>query len=442
MPSKAQGMSAYALASMGILTMALGLACSSESGTEKSSAGRWAGEIGPVEDRRELAVWLRPHGTNWRGTIDVPSAGLIEEPLASVSPVGDSVTFVLATDLGESIFRGRLVNDQIEGFATIGPQSASFSLARVSDPPPTKRELEARFANGDVQLAGTLFLPMGAGPFPAVVFLHASGDQPRLGIGDRARLEAYVRAGIAVLVYDKRGVGSSGGDHRRVGFSELADDGLAAVEWLAHRKEIRGDAIGLDGRSQGAWIAEIAAARSPRIRFVVCQVCGGVPPWRQELHRVEAELRAGGYPEDVVNRALAYTRLHYAVARGDSTWERYAETVARVQGEPWIELKRPWSSLEQARVSWQRIGGFEPGTALATVRSPVLVVLAANDRSTPTEESARALRAMPRPLEAGPIEVRVLTDADHAMLTYPPSGIPRQPAGYPERVVEWVKARV
>src|SRR5207247_3599756 len=115
----------------------------------------------------------------------------------------------------------------------------------------------------------TLFEPLRQGPFPAVVLVPGSGEQVRLTTGDRGRVRAYVEAGFAVLVYDKRGSGASVGDARRAGYSELAGDALAALEWLRGRKDIRPDAIGLDGRSQGSWIVEIAASRSANIRFIV-----------------------------------------------------------------------------------------------------------------------------------------------------------------------------
>jgi hypothetical protein len=41
------------------------------------------------------------------------------------------------------------------------------------------REEEVVFSNGGVTLAGTLTLPQGAGPFPAVVLITGSGPENR-----------------------------------------------------------------------------------------------------------------------------------------------------------------------------------------------------------------------------------------------------------------------
>lgn len=85
---------------------------------------------------------------------------------------------------------------------------------------------DAVFTNGEITLAGRLYLPLGAGPFPAVVFTHGSGpsgrDNPRYD--EEAR--EFVRSGIACLLYDKRGVGASTGDWRTASFEDLAGDAL------------------------------------------------------------------------------------------------------------------------------------------------------------------------------------------------------------------------
>ena len=68
------------------------------------------------------------------------------------------------------------------------------------------RQEEVRFQNGQVTLAGTLYVPSGSGPHPAVIFIHGSGDDSRETY--RYYADILARRGIAVLIYDKRGVGA------------------------------------------------------------------------------------------------------------------------------------------------------------------------------------------------------------------------------------------
>jgi dipeptidyl aminopeptidase/acylaminoacyl peptidase len=72
----------------------------------------------------------------------------------------------------------------------------------------THSEEEIRFISNDgTQLAGSLLLPSGKGPHPAVVFAHGSSAQTRNGFFGNIRFfaEAYARSGIAALIFDKRG---------------------------------------------------------------------------------------------------------------------------------------------------------------------------------------------------------------------------------------------
>src|SRR5438045_7392185 len=68
------------------------------------------------------------------------------------------------------------------------------------------------FSNGSVRLSGILVEPGGNGPFPSVVFVHGSGHSTIHRPAWKAHANAFTSRGFAVLVYDKRGSGHSGGN--------------------------------------------------------------------------------------------------------------------------------------------------------------------------------------------------------------------------------------
>jgi pimeloyl-ACP methyl ester carboxylesterase len=154
------------------------------------------------------------------------------------------------------------------GFATRAPTRGVARLTgRLS-----MRQLEVRFRSGDAVLSGTLTLPATRGPHPAVAFVTGSGETTRAYLPDLQAL--LLHNGVAVLAYDKRGIGQSGGLYPGESptpstIDVLARDASAAIGFLARQPEIDRRRIGLAGHSQAGWIMPLAASRTPRVRFLV-----------------------------------------------------------------------------------------------------------------------------------------------------------------------------
>jgi acetyl esterase/lipase len=128
-----------------------------------------------------------------------------------------------------------------------------------------ERHEDVRFpSTGTVRLAGTLISPATPGKHPAVVLVHGSGAENRDYMLPWSRF--LVRRGMAVLGYDKRGVNESTGDWNTASFPDLANDVIAAFNYLKRRPDIDRAHIGLLGISQAGWIMPIAAVRAERHR--------------------------------------------------------------------------------------------------------------------------------------------------------------------------------
>ena len=165
------------------------------------------------------------------------------------------------------------------GFATRSPVSgtAGFDVngARIDGRAARRvglRQLEVRFRSGATTLSGTLTLPPGAGKHAAVAFVHGSGPTGRAYLPELSAL--LVRHGVAVLVYDKRGIGQSGGVYPGESptpstIDVLARDAAAAARFLGAQPEIDRARVGLTGHSQAGWIAPLAATREPAVRFLL-----------------------------------------------------------------------------------------------------------------------------------------------------------------------------
>jgi len=143
---------------------------------------------------------------------------------------------------------------------------------------------EIQFRNGDLQLAGMMFVPNGEGPFPVAVIIHGSGTSRRDSTWYLSVTQHLQDNGVAVLLPDKRGSEKSEGSWVGADFDDLAGDTLAAVEHVRQQMRFADSEIGLVGMSQGGWIAPVAAARDPGITWVVSMSGSSVTTDQQLLH--------------------------------------------------------------------------------------------------------------------------------------------------------------
>lgn len=185
-------------------------------------------------------------------------------------------------------YSGTVQADSIVGTFAQGTAKMPLTLRRVAVPskraereqtprPPFPYEVsEVKFANpaGGMTLAGTLTMPKEARNVPAVVMITGSGPQNRdeeiMGHCPFAVIADHLtRQGIAVLRYDDRGTGSSGGNFATATTTTLATDARAAFDYLATQPGIDKKRMGYIGHSEGGTIAFLNASTDKRVAFVV-----------------------------------------------------------------------------------------------------------------------------------------------------------------------------
>jgi pimeloyl-ACP methyl ester carboxylesterase len=205
----------------------------------------------------------------------------------------------------------RLAEDEALPAAANRPQTPA--------PPFPYDERAASYASKDgTALAGTLTLPRGGGPFPAVILVTGTGTQDRdetlFGHKPFGVLADHLtRAGIAVLRVDDRGIGGSGGSTDDSGLETKVDDVLAGLTWLATQPEIDKARLGVIGHSEGGTIAPMAAASSPAVAFLVLLAAPAVPGGAIGEHQMEILMRAQHAPDSLI--ALRVKGQHELIAR-------------------------------------------------------------------------------------------------------------------------------
>lgn len=342
--------------------------------------------------------------------LDIPDMLMAGRPADLRCEAGQPVV-TLPFGFGEITFDSGQ-SDEIRGARSLGGDSLRVRLT-PSGPPPYRIE-EVRFRNGDVELVGSLYLPPGPGPHPGIVVVHGSGPQGREMLEYRSWGDYFARLGLATLVYDKRGVGASGGDYQRdSAFTALTGDALGAVQLLRDRAEVDPNRVGINGASQAGWIA-YRAARDPRVAFLALLVPPSVSVAEQEIIRVRAQLRQEGYSEEAVAQAVAHTRLLLAVAGTGLGWSGLAESTAEIADEPWAESVHRPDALEDLRW-WRDHAAVDPRPDLAALRVPLFAVFSAGDPIVPALDNAGPLRDLAARTSGADITVVTVPRGNHRL---------------------------
>jgi len=201
----------------------------------------------------DLAVVDDPYGA--ARLVDLSAGGV-----RALYPSGDAFT----------IGSGFATPTPVRGRAHFDTRGATIAGRRVRLLP--LRSIPVRFRSDGATLAGTLMLPPGAGRRAAIAYVTGSGPTTREYLPELQAL--LLHSGVAVLAYDKRGIGKSSGVYpgespTESTIGQLARDAAAAARFLTTRAEVDPARIGLAGHSQAGWIMPLAATREPAIRFLV-----------------------------------------------------------------------------------------------------------------------------------------------------------------------------
>lgn len=209
------------------------------------------------------ALWNSLGALQDRGTLQVNTQQDMTLVVVPLKFASGRVNAQVAVDAQDKV-AGLMLRPAAADKAPPPPADATYSEVDFSVP-------QARGA-----LPGTLALPKGKGPFPAVVLVHGSGPQDRdetIG-GSRPFLDVargLAAQGIAVLRYDKRTLARPqdfANDHFTVD-DETTLDAEAALASLAAAPNIDRKRVFVMGHSQGGMLAPRIATRWPQARGAI-----------------------------------------------------------------------------------------------------------------------------------------------------------------------------
>jgi alpha-beta hydrolase superfamily lysophospholipase len=398
--------------------------------------GHWAGTWSKAGDDLPVSVQIGRDGQALTASFSSDGLQVVGIPFAEAAWTAPNLRLVLRGDATTTVFEGVLAGAVLTGTFEEAGTHGRFQLARIPPPPQTLTEA-VTFRNGEVALSGTLVLPAGRGPHPAIIFLHGSGAEGRWAA--RYLAQRFAQAGIAGLVYDKRGVGRSTGDWRDAGFDDLIADAAAGVALLRARPDIDGARVGGYGHSQGGTILPLLAARAG-LAFVIASAASGVSPAATELYSIGNSLGVSRMGPDEAGEAQAFARAIVAVGYEGADRAGLEAIAARVRGRPWF-FEPPPPEHHYWRFS-RRTAAFDPAAAWAPVRAPVLLLYGETDQRVPPAASSQAVLAILARGGADDVRLRLFPGADHSFrLPTPSGGWPKRAAGYADALVAWTRVR-
>ena len=380
--------------------------------------GQWNGVLDAMGMQLTLVVHVNKSDTGLAVTLDSPDQGAFDIPADDASFSDGTLEFSVGSIMAS--YKGTLKDGVIDGVFKQSGFEAPLLLSREKvekkplpkkiqepeEPYPYLQE-EVSFVNekAGITLRGTLTIPEGKGPFPAVILVSGSGPQDRNEelFGHKPFLvlsDHLTRRGIMVLRYDDRGTAESEGDHSAAITHDFADDALAAVAYL--KSHAQAAKVGIIGHSEGGIIASIAATQDKDIAFLVLLAGPGVRG-KELIMQQEADIkRSMGVSEEEISEAAGIGFRLYDLVLEDSDIDTKRERLGKLIAEAFEKDPKFGSgaSEEQLKAAieaqlftpWmQNLLRLDPGEYLQKVTIPVFAVNGSLDTQVSASINLKAI---------------------------------------------------
>lgn len=334
-------------------------------------------------------------------------------------------------------YDARLVNDTtLDGRFRQGPadlplmlhreriKSLEIKRSQEPQPPLPYHNHEITFMNtaDNILLAGTMTIPVGSGPFPALVLVSGSGPQDRneeisnhkpfLVLSDFLTKNGYI-----VLRYDDRGTAMSKGVFQGSNTFDFARDAEAALAFLRKQEKVRSGKVGLIGHSEGGLIAGILGGQNNSPDFEVMLAAplmngGDVLLWQKfaidrkmgaseevlELNKkimtqIYQLIKVSADPVSVRDTLMNYLKTNFSTSLSET----------QIKGMT-AQLTDPW---------FYTFIKLNPMDYFPKVKIPVLALFGGKDLQVDAVENSRILQDLKHKDSMNNVEVKVLEGLNH-----------------------------
>ncbi len=259
---------------------------------QHNPVGTWKGVLN-VGKQLTVVFNIKEENKKLSATMDSPDQQVMDIACSDVYVQGDSLYILL--EKFKSRYTGMFASDgSIIGeldqngrrsglILKRGERIAGANRPQTPVPPFAYKSEDVIYNNKDksIQYGATITIPNGNGPFPAIIMSTGSGQQNRdeelFGHKPFAVIADHLtKKGYIVLRVDDQGIGKTTGNPETATTADHAKDAMNGIEYLKSRKEVDKKKIGVMGHSEGGLIAEMVAAQSKDVNFIVLLAGPGI----------------------------------------------------------------------------------------------------------------------------------------------------------------------
>jgi len=389
--------------------------------SNKDIAGVWQGKLDIQGYKLRIVFNIKKDKEKLIATMDSPDQGAKGIKVDKVIYQENKIELILSSINGK--YEGIIESEKIKGKwiqngmsfpLNLKKSKKAFQINRPQEPKKPYPYLEEEVAiynkKANIKLGGTLTIPRGKGPFPAVILITGSGPQDRNEtiFGHKPFLlisDFLTRRGIAVLRCDDRGVGKSTGNLSNSTTLELAEDVLCEIDFLKKHKKIDKNRIGLIGHSEGGIIAPIVATKSKDVSFIVLMAGPGLKG--EEIIYLQTRLisKAEGVDEKKIEDNLKVQKRLFDVVKNEKSYDVIKSKLRKILNEEFSKLSdkekkeiKDKDSFINNKISpltspWFKFFlTYDPYKTLTKVKCPVLAINGEKDLQVPADINLKKIK--------------------------------------------------
>ncbi len=389
--------------------------------SNKDITGIWQGKLNIQGFKLRIVFHIKKDKEKLIATMDSPDQGAKGIKIDKVIYQENKIELIISSINGK--YEGIIKSDKISGKwsqngmtfpLNLKKSKKAFQVKRPQEPkkpyPYSEEEVVIYNKKAKVKLSGTLTIPEGKGPFPAVILITGSGPQDRNEtiFGHKPFLvisDFLTRRGIAVLRTDDRGVGKSTGNLRNSTTLELAEDVLYEIDFLKTHKKIDKNKIGLIGHSEGGIIAPIVATKTKDVAFIVLMAGTGLTG--EKILYLQSRLisKAEGVDEKRIEDNLKLQKKLFNIIKNEKSYTLTKTKLRKILNEEFSKLsdkekkqiknkdKYINKEINQLTSPWFRFFlTYDPYQTLIKVKCPVLAINGEKDLQVPPDINLKKIK--------------------------------------------------